>query len=63
MEPCQGELSYDGHQVRVFDFLTKTSTRHVGQDDTPKNFGMSGHAAGDYNLIRAFISAVAVSDP
>lgn len=62
MKPCQGELSYDGHQVRVFDFLTEMSTRHVGQDDISKKFGMSGHAAGDYNLISAFISAVAVSD-
>eukprot|EP00066_Takifugu_rubripes_P001837 XP_003963315.1 PREDICTED: uncharacterized protein LOC101066183 [Takifugu rubripes] len=59
----KGELSYDGHQVRVFDFLTEMSTRHVGQDDIPKKFGMSGHAAGDYNLIRAFISAVANGDP
>lgn len=62
MKPCQGELSYDGHQIHVFDFLTKMSTRHVGKDDIPKKFGMSCHAAGDYNLIRAFISAVAVSD-
>lgn len=63
MKPCQGELSYNGHEVRVFDFLNKMSTRHIGKDDIPKKFGMSGHAAGDYNLIRAFVSAVAVSDP
>lgn len=46
----------------MFDFLTGMSTRHIGKDDVPKKFGMGGHAAGDYNLIRAFISAVAVSD-
>lgn len=57
----QGELSYDGHRIRVFDFLTRKSTKHTVQDDTPEKFGMGGHASADYNLISAFISAVAVS--
>lgn len=57
----QGELSYDGHRIRVFDFLTQNSTLHTVEDDTPSMFGMGGHASGDYNLISAFVSAVAVS--
>lgn len=62
IKPPQGELSYDGHQIRVFDFLTQKSTIHFAQDDVPKAFGVSGHVVGDYNFIRAFISAVAVSE-
>ncbi|TNM87274.1 hypothetical protein fugu_007504 [Takifugu bimaculatus] len=50
-------------QRKTTIYGSKMSTRHVGQDDIPKKFGMSGHAAGDYNLIRAFISAVANGDP
>lgn len=46
----------------MFDFLTQKSTIHFAQDDIPEKFGMSGHAVGDYNFIRAFISAVAVSE-
>ncbi len=57
----QGELSYDGHEVRVFDFLTQRSTKHVAQNNAPKDFGMTGHGGADYHLMNAFISAVAVS--
>lgn len=57
----QGELSYDGHEVRVFDFLTRISTRHKANNNAPMRFGMSGHGGADYHLMDAFISAVAVS--
>lgn len=57
----QGELSYDGHEVRVFDFLTQISTRHKANNNAPKAFGMHGHGGADYHLMDAFISAVAVS--
>ena len=57
----QGELSYNGHEVRVFDFLTETATKHVAHNNAPKHFGLSGHGGADYHLMDAFISAVAVS--
>lgn len=57
----QGELSYNGHEVRVFDFLTETSTRYRAQKNVPVEFGLDGHGGADYHLIDAFISAVAVS--
>ncbi|CAG6021244.1 unnamed protein product [Menidia menidia] len=58
-----GELSYDGHEIRVFDFLTQRSTKHTGSSDAPSHFGMSGHGGADYHLMDAFISAVANNDP
>lgn len=57
----QGELSYDGHQIRVFDFLTQRSTNHTAGSNIPVKVGLSGHGGADYHLINAFISAVAVS--
>lgn len=57
----QGELSYDGHEVRVFDFLTQRSTKHTAHNNAPRFFGMSGHGGADYHLMDAFVSAVAVS--
>lgn len=59
----KGELSYDGHEIRVFDFLTQRSTNHRADSNTPGHFGMSGHGGADYHLIDAFISAVASNDP
>ncbi|XP_023283151.1 uncharacterized protein LOC111670601 [Seriola lalandi dorsalis] len=59
----KGELSYDGHEVRVFDFLTQRSTKHKPHSNTPWLFGMSGHGGADYHLMDAFISAVASNDP
>lgn len=57
----QGELSCNGHEVRVFDFLTKTSTKHKPQHEAPMAFGLGGHGVADYHLIDAFVNAVAVS--
>lgn len=59
----KGELSYDGNGVRVFDFLTRNSTRYNPRNDAPSHFGMNGHGGADYHLINAFISAVANNDP
>ncbi|KAF7668628.1 hypothetical protein LDENG_00296240 [Lucifuga dentata] len=58
----KGELSYNGHEVRVFDFLTQNSTKHTA-DDNSWHFGMHGHGGADYHLMAAFISAVANNDP
>nr|XP_020471383.1 uncharacterized protein LOC109969065 [Monopterus albus] len=59
----QGELSYDGHGIRVFDFLTQRSTKHTAPINIPRQFSMSGRGGADYQLIDAFISAVANNDP
>ncbi|XP_020493850.1 putative oxidoreductase YteT [Labrus bergylta] len=59
----KGELSYNGHEVNVFDFLTQRSTKHTAPNNVPKHFGMSGHGGADYHFIDAFISAVANNDP
>uniref|UniRef100_A0A3P9J2X3 Zgc:154075 n=1 Tax=Oryzias latipes TaxID=8090 RepID=A0A3P9J2X3_ORYLA len=59
----KGELSCDGHQIRVFDFLTQKSTKITASRDAPGHFGKGGHGAADYHLIDAFISAVANNDP
>lgn len=59
----KGELSYDGHDVRVFDFLSQRSTKHKASSDALKHFSMSGHGGADYHLMNAFISAVANNDP
>ncbi|XP_051281551.1 putative oxidoreductase YteT isoform X1 [Dicentrarchus labrax] len=59
----KGELTYDGHEVRVFDFLTQRATKHTAHNNAPRHFGMSGHGGADYHLMDAFISAVANNDP
>uniref|UniRef100_A0A1A8FSY5 Gfo/Idh/MocA-like oxidoreductase N-terminal domain-containing protein n=1 Tax=Nothobranchius korthausae TaxID=1143690 RepID=A0A1A8FSY5_9TELE len=53
------ELSCNGHEITVFDFLTQRSTKHTASSDAPTHFGLSGHGGADYHLINAFISAVA----
>ncbi|KAL3063999.1 hypothetical protein OYC64_000328 [Pagothenia borchgrevinki] len=60
----KGELSCDGHEVRVFDFLTQRSTKHSPLSGAPRRFmSMSGHGGADYYLMDAFVSAVANNDP
>ncbi|XP_029290917.1 uncharacterized protein LOC115010486 isoform X2 [Cottoperca gobio] len=60
----RGELSCDGHEVRVFDFLTQRSTKHTAKSGAPRDFvSMSGHGEADYHLMDAFVSAVANNDP
>ncbi|XP_051806222.1 putative oxidoreductase YteT isoform X2 [Acanthochromis polyacanthus] len=64
----KGELSYDGNEIRVFDFLTQRSEtqraiQHTVVGKANRTFSMAGHAAADYHLIHAFISAVANNDP
>ncbi|RVE70358.1 hypothetical protein OJAV_G00063590 [Oryzias javanicus] len=59
----KGEMSCDGHEICVFDFLTQKSTKLTVKLDVPGHFGKGGHGAADYHLIDAFISAVANNDP
>ncbi|XP_046879809.1 uncharacterized protein LOC124470113 isoform X1 [Hypomesus transpacificus] len=56
----KGELSYNGNEIRVFDFLTQRATKH--KSNVPGHFGMGGHSGADYHLVDAFISAVASGD-
>lgn len=59
----KGELSYDGREIKVFDFLTQKSTNHpVNVLNVPEIF-RDGHGVGDYHLIEAFISAVESENP
>lgn len=57
----QGELTYNGQEIQVFDFLTQVSTKHTVDMNVPGNFSKSGHGVADYHLVDAFVSAVAVS--
>lgn len=57
----RGELTCDGHTVRVHDFLTD-ATQVIDIDALTA--GQPGsHAGGDYGLMDAFVSAVAAGDP
>ncbi|KAL7859928.1 hypothetical protein SRHO_G00150750 [Serrasalmus rhombeus] len=59
----RGELSYNGKEISVFDFLTQTSTKHTVHKNVPGAFNSGGHGVADYHLVDAFISAVASEDP
>ncbi|XP_026853869.2 1-carboxy-3-chloro-3,4-dihydroxycyclo hexa-1,5-diene dehydrogenase [Electrophorus electricus] len=59
----RGELSYNGHELRVFDFLTQTSTKYEVDMNVPGCFSKAGHGVADYHLVDSFISAVASGDP
>ncbi|XP_010873960.2 uncharacterized protein zgc:154075 [Esox lucius] len=58
----KGELSYDGNEIRVFDFLTGKATKHMAETRAPEAFGLCGHGGADYHLVEAFISAVVSGD-
>nr|XP_023697177.1 uncharacterized protein LOC111859063 isoform X4 [Paramormyrops kingsleyae] len=58
----KGELSYDGHRLSVFDFLTQTRTEHTVDIQVLGNFASHGHGVADYYLVDAFVSAVANND-
>ncbi|PWA30879.1 hypothetical protein CCH79_00010600, partial [Gambusia affinis] len=53
----KGEMSYDGDEICVFEFLTQRSTKHTASSEALKHYGMSGHGGADYHLMNAFISA------
>ncbi|CAL8252116.1 unnamed protein product [Arctogadus glacialis] len=59
----KGELSCDGHEICVFDFVNRRMTKHTAPNQTPEGFSMTGHGAADFKLMEAFISAVANNDP
>ncbi|KAA8651005.1 hypothetical protein EYZ11_004287 [Aspergillus tanneri] len=51
-----GELTYDSHMIKYFDFLTQT-TSVVDVPRQPIDEKRS-HGGGDYGLVRAFVTAV-----
>lgn len=63
IQGSRGELSCNGKNLKVFDFLTQTSTDHSLPKTAPGNFNTGGHGVADYHLVAAFISAVANEDP
>ncbi|XP_051518529.1 uncharacterized oxidoreductase SP_1686-like isoform X3 [Myxocyprinus asiaticus] len=59
----KGELTYDGHEIKVFDFLTNKITKHTADMEVPGDFGKGGHGVADYHLIDSFTAAVMHKDP
>ncbi|KAK3519113.1 hypothetical protein QTP70_016313 [Hemibagrus guttatus] len=59
----KGELTYNGQEIQVYDFLTQTSTKHTVDMNVPGSFSKGGHGIADYHLVDAFVSAVANGDP
>ena len=55
----EGELRGDGGSAEVYDFLTRTTTRH----EVPGGGALTGHAGGDDGVIADFVAAVAAGDP
>ncbi len=56
----RGEITGDGEKIKIYDFLTETST----EIDTVKADSsiLGGHGGGDYGLMSSFVSAVASGD-
>jgi predicted dehydrogenase len=52
----RGELSGDGHTIRVYDFLTRT------EEVIAVAAGTDGHSGGDAGLMDAFVTALATGD-
>ncbi|XP_018592016.2 uncharacterized protein LOC108924868 isoform X1 [Scleropages formosus] len=57
----KGQVCYDQHGVRVFEFLTQRTTWLKADTRVSAGFGDGGHGVADYHLVDSFISAVAVS--
>jgi hypothetical protein len=60
----RGQLEGDGHQISVFDFVTKEMKTMIPSDEEAHpNTRMSGHEYGDFYLMQDFVNAVARKDP
>jgi predicted dehydrogenase len=55
----RGELRGNGAMVEVYDFLTRTTTRH----DVPGGGDLTGHGGGDDGVMADFVAAVEAGDP
>lgn len=58
----RGFADGDGHQLRVFDFLSE-ATEVVETASYGPGSASGGHGGGDQGLMRAFVAAVAGGDP
>ncbi|XP_049318845.1 uncharacterized protein zgc:154075 isoform X1 [Astyanax mexicanus] len=63
IQGSRGELTCNGKNLQVFDFLTQKTTDYTVPKSAPGNFNTGGHGVADYHLVSAFISAVANEDP
>ena len=57
----RGQLTGDGRNITVHDFLTETS--NTVDTETGAGTLLSGHGGGDYGLMSGFIAAVAENNP
>jgi predicted dehydrogenase len=59
----RGYIETDSVRIRVFDFVTEKETIVDTSVAEGSATAASGHGGGDYGLMKAFIAAVATSDP
>jgi len=59
----QGEISCDGHSIRVFDFRDPNHPLQFTPEPTFTRSKMSGHGGGDWYLMDSFVAAVSFNDP
>jgi predicted dehydrogenase len=58
----RGFIDTDFVKIRVFDFLTESETLHDTSARPDGASAAAGHGGGDYNLMKAFVHAVASGD-
>lgn len=58
----RGFIDTDFVKIRVFDFLTEQETVHDTSAQADGATAAAGHGGGDYNLMKAFVHAVASGD-
>jgi predicted dehydrogenase len=59
----RGFIDTDFVRIRVFDFLTEKETVHDTSVRPDGATAAAGHGGGDYNIMKAFVHAVATGDP
>ncbi len=57
----RGEITCNGEQIRLYDFLTDTT--RIWDVAASTDGPLQRHAGGDYGLMRRFVAAVARQDP